>query len=135
MSLYAPQKNILQAQSDILGIATSAAGRVGVTIATLQNPAVFGLLARWLEDNKPLIFTQPFPFTSITMTCGYRPPIQYLCFVVVRVCMQDQATLCFVMVCVHKVYSAPTPRPAYSECFYDEKLWNLHWRRAHLLGI
>ena len=71
------KKNILQAQSDTLGIAISAAGRVGVTSATLQNPAVFGLLARWLEDNMPLIFTQPFPFTSITMTCGCRPSIQY----------------------------------------------------------
>ena len=75
--LYAIQKNALQAQSDILGIAISAAGRVAVTAATLQHPAVFGLFARWLEDNMPLTFAQPFPFTTITMTDGHRPPFQF----------------------------------------------------------
>ena len=79
MSLYATQKNILQAQSDILGIAISAAGRVAVTAATLQHPAVFGLFARWLEDNMPLTFAQPFPFTTITMTHGRRLSIQCFC--------------------------------------------------------
>ena len=77
MSLYAPQKNILQAQSDTLGIAISAAGRVAVTAATLQHPAVFALFARWLEDNMPPTFAQPFPFTTITMTHGHRPPFQF----------------------------------------------------------
>ena len=59
-------KNSLQAESDILGIGITAAGRVAVTSTTLQHPAVFGLLARWLEDNMPL--AQPFPFTTIAMT-------------------------------------------------------------------
>ena len=47
LSIYAIQKNSLQAQSDILGIAISAAGRVAVTNSILQHPAVFGLFARW----------------------------------------------------------------------------------------
>ena len=78
VSLYAIQKNTLQAQSDILGIAISAAGRVAVTPATLQHPAVFGLFARWLEDNTTNTFAQRFPFTTITMTHGHRPPFQSL---------------------------------------------------------
>ena len=77
VSLYAIQKDTLQAQSDILGLAISAAGRVCVTAATLQHPAVFGLFARWLEDNMPLTFAQSFPFTTITMTHGHRPPFQF----------------------------------------------------------
>ena len=70
-------KNILQAQSDILGVTTNAAGRAAVTSSTLQQPAVFGLFARWLEDNMPSIFIQPFPFTTIAMTCGRPTSIQY----------------------------------------------------------
>ena len=66
LSLYMQLKNTLPAKSDILGIGITAAGRVAVTGATLQHPAVFGLLARWLEDNMPL--AQPFPFTTIAMT-------------------------------------------------------------------
>ena len=108
MSLYATQKNILQAQSDTLGVTTNAAGRIDVTSSTLQHPAVFGLFARWLEDNMPLIFIQPFPFTSITMTCGCRPSIQYFCFVVVRVCMQGQH--CVSSCCVHIRFAAPPHR-------------------------
>ena len=73
--LYAIQKNALQAESDILRIANNAAGRVGITKSTLQHPAVFGLFARWLEDNTK--FDQPFPFTTITMTHGHHPSIQY----------------------------------------------------------
>ena len=85
VSLYAIQKNTLQAQSDILGIAISAAGRVAVTAATLQHPAVFGLFARWLEDNMPPTFAQPFPFTTITMTHGHRPPFQFFWLVIMSV--------------------------------------------------
>ena len=76
---------ILQGQSDILGIAISAAGRVAVTSATHQHPAVFGLFARWLEDNMPLTFAQPFPFTNITFTHGHRPPFQSFCLVIMSV--------------------------------------------------
>ena len=85
VSLYAIQKNALQAQSDTLGIAISAAGRVAVTAATLQHPAVFGLFARWLEDNMPPTFAQPFPFTTITMTHGHRPPFQSFWLVIMSV--------------------------------------------------
>ena len=96
VSLYAIQKNTLQAQSDILGIAISAAGRVTVTAATLQHPAVFGLFARWLEDNMP--FAQPFPFTTIAMTYGCLRPFNiftYLCVFNVG------PALSFVMLCSH----------------------------------
>ena len=65
------KKNILQAQSDILGVTTNAAGRVAVTSSTLQQPAVFGMFAHWLEDNMPFMFAQPLPFTTITMTHGH----------------------------------------------------------------
>ena len=50
-------------------------------------------------------------------------------------CLHAGPTLRFVMLCAHKVCSAPTPRPADCGRFYDEKLWNLHWRRVHLLGV
>ena len=80
MSLYATPKNAVQAQSDILGIAINVVGRVGVTGATLRHPAVFGLFARWLEDNAT--FDQPFPFTTITMAQRRHPSIQYLYSVV-----------------------------------------------------
>ena len=80
LSLYMQLKNTLQAKSDILGIANNAAGRVGITKSTLQHPAVFGLFARWLEDNTK--FDQPFPFTTITMTHGHHPSIQYFYLVV-----------------------------------------------------
>ena len=70
-----------------MGLAISAAGRVCVTAATLQHPAVFGLFARWLEDNMPLAFAQPFPFTTITMTHGHHPSIQYFYLVVHVQCM------------------------------------------------
>ena len=79
------QKNALQAQSDTLGIAISAAGRVAVTPATLQHPAVFGLFARWLEDNMPLTFAQPFLFTTITLCHGHRLPFQFCCLVIMSV--------------------------------------------------
>ena len=82
MSLYAIQKNILQAQTETLGVTTNAAGRIDVTSSTLQQPAVFGLFARWLEGNMPLMFAQPFPFTTITMTHGHHPSIQYFYLVV-----------------------------------------------------
>ena len=85
LPLYAIQKNALQTPSDILGIAISAAGRVCVTAATLQHPAVFGLFARWLEDNMPLTFALSFPFTTITMTHGHRPPFQYFWLVIMSV--------------------------------------------------
>ena len=85
LSLYMQLKNTLQAKSDILGIGITAAGRVAVTGATLQHPAVFGLLARWLEDNMPLTFAQPFPFTTITMTHGRRPPFQFCWLVIMSV--------------------------------------------------
>ena len=75
MERDAIQKNALQAESDILGIANNAAGRAGITKSTLQHPAVFGLFARWLEDNTK--FDQPFPFTTISMTHGQHPSIQY----------------------------------------------------------
>ena len=85
MERDAIQKNALQAESDILGIANNAAGRAGITKSTLQHPAVFGLFARWLEDNMPPTFAQPFPFTTITMTHGRRPPFQSFWLVIMSV--------------------------------------------------
>ena len=57
--------------SDTLGAIRNREGKVVLTKLTIQNPAVFALLSRWLEDNIPEVFTQPFTFTSVNVNYGY----------------------------------------------------------------
>ena len=57
--------------SDTLGAIRNRVGKVVPTKLTIQNPAVFALLSRWLEDNIPEVFTQPFTFTSVNVNYGY----------------------------------------------------------------
>ena len=57
--------------SDTLGAIRNRVGKVVPTKQTVKNPAVFALLSRWLEDNIPDVFTQPFTFTSVNMNFGY----------------------------------------------------------------
>ena len=57
--------------SDTLGAIRNRVGKVVPTKQTVTNPAVFALLSRWLEDNIPDVFTQPFTFTSVNMNFGY----------------------------------------------------------------
>ena len=49
--------------SDTLGALTNRTGRISITKATKEHPAVFRLLASWLKTWYP--HDRPFPFTSI----------------------------------------------------------------------
>ena len=49
--------------SDTLGALMSRTGRISITKATKEHPAVFRLLALWLKSWFP--HDRPFPFTSI----------------------------------------------------------------------
>ena len=62
LSLYAIQKTLHRLSLIFWKLRQMMLG------VTLQNPAVFGLFARWLEGNTQL--AQPFPFTTIGMTYG-----------------------------------------------------------------
>ena len=57
--------------SDTLGAIRNRVGKVVPTKQTVKNLAVFALLSRWLEDNIPDVFTQPFTFTSVNLNFGY----------------------------------------------------------------
>ena len=56
--------------SDTLGAIRNRVGRVVPTKMTIKHPAVFALLCRWLEDNLPVAFKEPFSFTSINVNFG-----------------------------------------------------------------
>ena len=57
--------------SDTFGAIRNRIGKVVPTKQTIQHPPVFALLSRWLEDNLPVVFKQPFAFTSINVNFGY----------------------------------------------------------------
>ena len=57
--------------SDTFGAIRDRIGKVVPTRQTIQHPSVFALLSRWLEDNLPAVFMQPFAFTSVNVNFGY----------------------------------------------------------------
>ena len=57
--------------SDTLGLVKTRMGTVVVTKITNQHRPVFALMCRWLSENMPAVFKQPFPFTSISVNYGY----------------------------------------------------------------
>ena len=57
--------------SDTFGAIRDRIGKVVPTRPTIQHPSVFALLSRWLEDNLPAVFMQPFAFTSVNVNFGY----------------------------------------------------------------
>ena len=57
--------------SDTLGAIRNRSGKVVPTAMTIQHPPVFAMLSRWLEDNTPDVFSQPFTFTSVNVNFGY----------------------------------------------------------------
>ena len=64
-------EGVTSVQSDTLGIVRTRTGSVVTTRLTKKWPYVFQLFCRWLSDNYPKIYTQPFPFTSISVNHGY----------------------------------------------------------------
>ena len=59
-------------QIDMLGVIRRQDGRVALSKITRKSPAVFALLSRWIEDNMPNEFKEPFHFTTIHISTGYR---------------------------------------------------------------
>ena len=59
-------------KKDVLGLIRRQDGRVAVSKVTRKSPAVFALLSRWIEDNMPNEFKEPFHFTTIHISTGYR---------------------------------------------------------------
>jgi len=57
--------------SDTLGLIRARDGRYMNTEATVLYPDFFKLLNRWLQDQRPKEYTEPFPFTSISVNYDY----------------------------------------------------------------